>query len=192
MNNGNTRADDASSAPSIAEQDAKVIRGYFLDPDQRLLKAVRALFLSLSPTAEEKTLIKSTFADKELRAIMWKRFYPQMDRNTPIGTLSDIWMGAETMVFGQPKDVIQQAIEYKKRSLDMTKQALALLQDPNGTAPDLSYDPSALDPLGVNLLTRNQYVRHIEKQLGVLLLIANQKVATPAQVEVKKKKDGNK
>ena len=89
------------------------------------------------------------------------------------------------MVFGFPKDVIYQAVHYKEKALQMTKMALALLENPDGLRVDVSYDPqqSLVDDLGVNLLARNQYLRHIESQLLYIKMIADTEEKTPAQIK---------
>ena len=67
----------------------------------------------------------------------------------------------------------------------MTKMALALLENPDGLRVDVSYDPqqSLVDDLGVNLLARNQYLRHIESQLLYIKMIADTEEKTPAQIK---------
>lgn len=179
---GSNFADESNVA--IAERDAQLIRDTFFENDA-LLKVVRALMLGYDMSAPDKTAIRSTFANADLRRIMWKRFCPLLNRNDDIGSLSDIWLGVEAMVFGQPQSTVEQAIGYKEKAIEMTKLGLGLLENPDGEKPSIEYKPNQLDVLGVNLLGRNMYIRHIEKQLGLLKLIAAQ---TPAKPETKKEK----
>lgn len=164
---------------TITERDLEVIKQAFQGNDA-LLKTMRALFFGMGVTDAEKELILKTFSNDELFAVVSNRFYPQLNKETPIGQAQDVWLGAETMVFGAPKDTIQQAIEYKNRALKMTHVALGLLRNPDGEAPRVRYVPDEIvgDELGLELLARNQYVRHIENQLLFLKVIADTKKET--------------
>lgn len=161
---------------NINTEENKIIKSNFKDNDF-LLKAMRALFLGLEVTDDEKSLIKTTFSDKSLLKIMYKKFLPTLDKESAIGQVQDVWLGVEQMVFGSNKETIYQAVHYKKMALDMTSKALQLLENPNGERVNLSYDPNVnvSDELQINLLARNQYIRHVESQLMFLKVIAEQK-----------------
>lgn len=179
-----------SEPRNITDKETKIIQAVFNDD---LLKQVRALMLELPLTEVEKGSIKSVFADKEVLAVMYKRFYPTLDKDTPIGQVQDTWLGTESMVFGNSLDAITQALGYKKASLAYTKKALELLEDPFGepVAYVKDYDPVSYpnDPLGITLLARNQYIRHVENQLLFLSIIAKQTVVTPEEAKKKSDKD---
>lgn len=175
---------------NISEQEADLIRGVFAN-NENLLKLIRALFLNLGITQEEKESIKGTFSSKPLRDVIWKRLYPTLSKDLPIGQVQDIWLGTEQMVFGATTDTIKQALGYKEKSLEMTKTALELLENPDGQSLDLSYDPER-DPLGIDLLARNQFIRHVESQLAYLWLIASQKKLTPKEEAERLLKDSTK
>lgn len=179
----------AGSVPQpIVERDRQSIVSVFKD-NEKLLKSLRALFLNLGLTPEEKASVRSL--SSEIKRIIRDRFYPVMDKDTPIGLSKDVWLGAETMVFGHSKDSIKQAIEYKDKALKMTQAALELL-DEDGTVIDLRFDARKSDDLGVNLLARNQYIRHVESQLYSLWIIANQKEETPNQAKKRAQLDSSK
>jgi len=175
---------------NVNEKEIDLIKRTFQDNEQ-LLKSIRALFFGLGVTEEEKALIKETFSSDELKTIMWKRFYPQLDNKTPIGQVQDIWLGAEQMVFGQNPNVIDQAVKYKDLSLKYTKQSLELLENPDGQSVNINYDPNRIlnDPLQIQLLARNQFIRHIEQQLLFLWVIASQKESTPKEIKEKMTKN---
>lgn len=184
--------DDVKSQARISEKEQELIKGAF-EKNDILLQAMRALFLDLEVTEEEKTLVKSTFADTELLKFVTQRFYPVIRKEAPIGQVQDAWLGVEQMIFGNAAGTIFQAVNYKQQALDMTKVALALLVDPNGPRVDLEYSPKKYlnDEFQINLLARNQYIRHVEQQLLFLMLIANQsKIPVPGDKSVKK--DGSK
>lgn len=172
------RADEYAPLLGI-EKDADTIRDAFTD-NEPLLMSMRALFLNLNPTQEDKDRVRSAFLNQDLKRIVRNRFMPSLDRSAPIGTLQDVWLGVENMIFGQPKDTIHQAIVYKDLAIDYTKTALALLDDPDGPRVDVSFDAKVYgnDEHGLRLLGRNMFIRHVEKQLGFLKMIAAQKKET--------------
>lgn len=169
---------------SVNEQEIELIKKTFAD-NEPLLKLMRALFFGLEVSKAEKDTILSTFASDELRAIMWKRFLPSLSKDLPIGQAADVWLGVEGMVFGAHRDQIEQAVEYKELSIKMTQQALELLENPDAHVMDVSYGTKKHpgDALQVNLLARNQYIRHIESQLMFLFIIAGQKTETVADAK---------
>lgn len=167
--------DAAAPAPvriNLNEQETELIQQTFTED---LLKTMRALFLGLDVTDADRAIIKTTFANDALRAVVWKRFLPSLDRNTPIGQVQDTWLGTEQMVFGQPRDTIAQAVAYKAESIAMTRQALNLLENPSGSLISLDILPADDTGLQIGLLARNQFIRHIESQLQFLWVIASQK-----------------
>lgn len=163
------------------EHEIAVIKRTFKDNDE-LLQSMRAVMLNISPSETDKKLVNDTFADNlELFSLIYKRFLPALSKDTPIGQASDVWLGAEQMIFGQSESAIYQAIEYKERSIDMTRKALDALKGPAGSDVDVVFSAKKFlnDPWGINLLARNQFIRHVESQLLFLKLIAGQPEAKP-------------
>lgn len=175
----------------INKEETDLIRSIFSGNDN-LLKSMRALFFGLDISKTEKDLIRGTFENKELLRIMWKRFYPTLEKDSPIGQVQDVWLGVEQMIFGQAKDTITQAVLYKEEALKMTQKALELLVNPEGESFDLEYRPFVDSFLKVGLLARNQYIRHIESQLLALKTIADMKDETPEQTKRRLGKDSAK
>jgi len=185
-----TQRADAFEEPRLEDKDADLIRRTYKDNEQ-LLKLTRALFLGMETSPEEKALLKETYASEELRNLFRRRFIPYLDRNAPIGQLSDVWLGVESMVFGQPKEVGFQAVQYKHVAIQMTEMALNLLADPYAPAPNVAFNPSSYpnDELNINLLARNMYLRHVEMQLRFLWVVAQQKVTTEKEKKAAIHKD---
>lgn len=167
----------------VDEKDLAVIQRTFKDNDE-LLQSMRAVMLNLSPSEGDKKLVNSTFADDALYTLVYKRFLPTLSKESPIGQASDVWLGAEQMVFGQSESAILQAIEYKERSIEMTQKALEALRDSSKIVADVVFSARKYlnDPWGINLLARNQFIRHIESQLLFLKLIAAQVKADPKTI----------
>lgn len=181
----------AEALRNTPEKEQQLIKAVITE---EILKSIRGLFLGLETTEQEKRIIHDLCMDEEVYNIFARRLYPHMDKNTPIGQVQDSWLGAESMVFNAPTDTITQALEYKDLALQYTKQALSLLKDPNGKPVNLAYAPASYpeDRLGIMLLARNQFIRHVEQQLLFVWLIAQQKVEAPEVVEKKKKQNSAK
>lgn len=177
--------------PTQNELDNLVIEQVFQD-NEALLQTVRAVFLGLPITEADKQTIRDTFADTRLRQIFRNKFLPELSRSTPIGQAQDIWLGVETDVYGNPPDTRQQAIQYKQGAITLTEQALALLETPDGLRFSPAYNPSMENELGTVLLTRNMFIRHVEKQLLNFWVIANNKKASPQEIQKRLEKQSAK
>lgn len=175
---------------NINDKEIAIIQSVFTE---ETLKGIRALFFGLPLNDVEKQNIKGIFTDPLVMAVMKKRFYPELDKDTPLGQVQDIWLGVEQMISGQPPDAISQAIHYKDLALQMTRQALGLLSNPAGEPVQLEYSPKSYpnDALGVVLMARNQFIRHVENQLLFLWLIVQQKTEKPEEVAKKKGQDSS-
>lgn len=176
---------------NITDKETAIIQSVFTE---EILKSMRALFFGLPITEVEKTNIKGIFSDPLVMAIITKRFYPELDKDTPIGQVQDIWLGVEQMINGQHPDAIAQAIGYKDLALEHTRQAMSLLQNPHGALSiRMDYSPKSYpnDTLGIVLMARNMFIRHVENQLLFLWIIAQQKVAKPEEIIAKKKKNSS-
>lgn len=168
-------------------QEQLLFEKYFKE-NEVLLKSIRSLLLGLPVTVDQKSLIKETFSDEILYTYIRKRFYPTYkDESAQIGGLIDVYLGVEQMCFAQEPHVIEQAVKYKEISLELTRQGLSLLKDPDSKKVKIDLDemvrPIDEDPLQVNLLGRNIYIRHIDKQLSVLYVIANADKMTPQEIQ---------
>lgn len=178
---------------SVDTREQEILKKTFTG-NEALLKSIRALFFGLDVSEEEKLKIKDTFSNPELLQIFWDRFCPELDKDAPIGQVSDVWLGAESMVFGQSESTIEQAVMYKDESIRLVKRALALLTDPDREIFDLTYAPDVqiADPLRISLLARNQYIRHIEKQLLFIWLIAEQGTLSDSELKTRLEKNSSK
>lgn len=172
----------------VVDEEVELMKVVFKDGTP-LLKAMRAVLLKLDPTEEEKGLVRNTFTSEALFNAVAPRFYPVMRKTDILGGVQDIWLGAEQMIYAQSKDVITQTIGYKSKSHEMTKNALVLLRDPDADVI-LELDAEKCietgDDFQTDLLARNQYIRHIEKQLSYLWILANQEKKEEVQNMLKR------
>lgn len=177
----------------VSEQEAELLRISFKD-NESLLKLVRALFFGFELSPDEKMLIKSSFANEQLREALKKKIFPVLSKDSPIGQITDAWMGIESNVFGQAKDTIYQAVHSKQRVLEMLDKAMLLLENPDGEQMDLKYNPKlqSLDDLQITLLARNFYMKTVETALHFINQFANQVVVKPEEVKERRAKNSNK
>lgn len=176
-----------------AEQEAEVIRRVFKGNDY-LLKAIKALLYGQPITEQEGKLIESTFSDKEVLNTFVNKFFPRFERNDdlPLNSVSDIWLGQETDIKGNTKDTIYQVVESKKVMIEHLKKAVKLLTDTKAERVDLSVRDTIIDPLQINLLARNIYIRSVAITLEYINSIANTPVVTEKEKEIKKLKNSSK
>lgn len=152
-----------------------LLRANFED-NKPLLLAIRSLFLGFEVTPEERASINSAFSNDELKKLVWKRFYPTFEKEDTLGGSKDVWMGMEEVINGAHPDTIKQAVESKALSLEMTHKALSLIDNPEGERVDISYIPELHkdDTMQVFLHARNQFIKHVDMQLMMFWIQANQ------------------
>lgn len=182
----------ASEIASANQDEVKLIQSTFAG-NERLLITIRSLFFGLPMTKTEKESVRSAFKADLLRKIFWKRFRPSLDnRDVGIGQTVDLWAGVD--IRGQSRDAIYQSVMARKLLIDYTEKALKLLENPEGEIVDLNYDPelNISDQLHVKLVARNSFLSHIENQLSLIKLIADQKVESVDEAKARIVKNSNK
>lgn len=168
----------------VDEKEISLIKQHFAD-NHELLKAIRAICFGLDVTDEEKQQVRELFSGEEMRRLFRKRLLPWLEKDTPIGQVADVWMGVENMVYGANEGTVYQAVQYKKKAIEMTEKALNLLENPDGEPMDVTFNPdkNLVDTLQTDLLARNMFIRHIESQLLFLSIIAGSKEETPEEAQ---------
>jgi hypothetical protein len=175
-------------------KDIDIIKKVFADNDD-LLIVVRKLFFGLDLTDAEKESIKGTFKDKDIRDVLQRKVYGLNDFTTPVGQLSDFWLGVETQVFGAGRDAIQQAVESKQIVFGMFEKAMALLENPDAEKVNINVAqlPDLMtDPLQVHLIARNLYMKAVETSLLTMKSIAGMKQETTEEAIKRLTKDSSK
>lgn len=159
-------------SPFVQPNDRDIIKKYFKGSDDLLL-AMRAVMFDLDPTETEKQLVREAYANDELFNIIRYRFLPSLSKQVPIGQVQDIWLGIDQMLMGQSATTIEQTVALNEISIDMMKDAIELLRNPDGHKVSVaSWDSS--DPMQAPLLGRNRFIRAVETQILALKTVANQ------------------
>lgn len=174
------------------ESEISFIKSIFADNDE-LMIIIRKLFFGIDITDTEKDLIKNTFSTSEAREVFRKKVYGLDNYDTPVGQLSDFWMGIEQQIFGASRDTIYQAVESKKLVLQMFETAFKLLENPDGEKVDISKFSSILhDELQVGLIARCLYMKAIETSLATIKIIAGAKDESVDETIKRLEKDSSK
>lgn len=157
-----------------------------------LLRLIKNLFFGLEVSEVEKKIIKDSFKSETLRKVINKRFFPVIDKETPIGQSIDLWTGIDLV--GKSRDEIFQTISIRKKMIEMMTKALKLLENPNGERVDVKYNADSVlgDELGINLTTRNRFIGHVEFQTTMIQAIVSQKEETPQQAKLRQTQNSNK
>lgn len=175
-----------------SEKDLALIKSAFAE-NEELLLVIRKLFFGESLSQEEKALIVDTFKNKDLVEVLRRKVYGLNNFSTPIGQLSDFWLGVESQIFGASRDTIYQAVESKKMVLEMFEKAFDLLSNPDGERVVLTdVFTIDLDPLQVRLIARNLYMKSIETALLTIKTIAGTKNETVEETVKRLEKNSNK
>ncbi len=163
--------------------------------NESLLQLVRSIFFGMELSEVEKKIIKTAFANPQLREAIRKRTYPILSKDTPVGTEDYFWSGIESQIFGRDKDTIYQIVKAKSETLKMFQRAFALLDDPFGEPLVFDYDPTLVinDPLQIGLLARNLYYKAMSVALATIKVIVEQKEnETPQETAKRLNKDSSK
>ena len=93
-----------------SNRDIELIKSVFSENDQ-LIIIIRKLFFGAELSEDDKKLVKATFSNQELVEVVRRKVYGVNNLETPVGKLSDFWLGVETQVFGASRETIYQAIQ---------------------------------------------------------------------------------
>lgn len=175
-----------------SNKDIDLIKSTFAENDE-LLVMVRKLFFGGKLTAEEKKTVTNTFSNPDVVEVLRRKVYGVNNFETPIGQLSDFWLGVESQIFGATRDTVYQAIMSKELVLSMFTKAFGLLTNPDGERVSIAVvNDIQADPLGVNLIARNLYMKSIESALHAVKVIAGVKTETAEEAVKRLQSDSSK
>lgn len=176
-----------------SDSDIELIKATFAENDY-LIIAVRKLFFGAELTQEEKNSIKEAFKDPKVIEVLRRKIYPVFNAETPVGQISDPWIGVEEQIFGASRDTISQAINSKAVAISMFEQAFNSLKNPDGEQVSIKFDPLSLnaDELAINLIARNLYMKGVETGLLGVKMIAGKKDESIEQTLARLQQDSSK
>lgn len=175
-----------------SDKDIDLIKSVFAENDA-LLVMLRKLFFGYDLTADEKKVVLSNFSNPVTIEVLRRKVYSVDNMETPVGQLSDFWLGVETQTFGASRDTIYQALISKELVLEMFTKGFNLLTDPDGEKVDVKVKISLeTDPLGVKIIARNLYMKAIETALHAVKVIAGMKTESVEDAVKRLKSDSAK
>jgi len=174
-----------------SNNDIDLIKATFAENDF-LLIAVRKLFFGSKLTEEEQSSINAAFKDPKVLEVLRRKIYPVFNAETPVGQISDPWLGVEEQIFGASRDTIIQAVNSKAVAMSMFEQAFKSVY--GGEQVSIEYNPASIvaDELGVNLIARNLYMKGVETGLTGVKMIAGKKDETLEQTLKRLTQDSSK
>lgn len=179
---------------SAAEKDVELFKTIF-QGNEPLAKLVKNLFLGLELTTAEKAQIKVAFKNPDLREAMRRKVYGELADEAPLGSVGDAWLNVqENQIVGAHENTIKQLMLSKQRVIDMFKQGLSLLENPDAPKVELDFNPRLVsnDPFAITFLARNLYIKAMIFAVYAAHQAANQVTETTEEVAKKKIKNSAK
>jgi len=138
-----------------------------------LLILLRKFFLQGTLSDGEKENVKF-FANANMLPILRKTYLPEIDYNTPIGQIVDLWSNVDTRNKGAEDACLEMAM--REKLIRYVKDRFTdLINDTDGglRLSDLEYDPKKKDRDNfVNLGARNMIISHVDFQTGQIWILA--------------------
>lgn len=160
----------------FSDKEFSLLKNTFADRED-LLIIIRKVFLQIELTKEEQA-IRLTIFNSEVVSAMRKLFLPEIDGNEPYQQVTDLWGRAQINI----EDKIEDAnilITAHGTFLEYIRQQLNSL---NGTEEvyikftDLNYIYEAEATVkAINLIARQKIIKHVEDNIGQLMIIAGRK-----------------
>ena len=168
-------AEQEQSTPiQMPIDDVKLIKETFKG-NHVVLQAMQAVMLGADPTDEQKRMVASTMASKDVQRVVRNRFLPGISNDAPVGMAQDVLLGIEDRIIGQHKDTIRQTMESRMKSIEHVEHGLELLNNPDGEPIDLTYvhnRDNVVDELAIELIARNQYISTVKNNITQLWVVA--------------------
>jgi hypothetical protein len=158
----------------FSDKEFSLLKNTFADRED-LLIIIRKVFLQIELTKEEQAIRLTTF-NSEVVSAMRKLFLPEIDGNEPYQQVTDLWSKAQINI----EDKIEDAnilITAHGTFLEYIRQQLNSF---NGTEKrefkfkDLDYTKEAIVK-AVNLMARQKIIKHVEDNIGQLMIIAGKR-----------------
>lgn len=170
----------------LTKEDKDLVGGAFKD-EWITLTVIRDLFFGFDLTEWEKSIIRGLAPS--LKKVLAKIFYPVLSKENPIGSSvnSDLWSSVHIMEISPDHQV--QNIQGRAGLLLKLKQALSLLDNPDGEKIDLTIKEEMTVQ---EFIARNTFINYVEQQLVLLNAMAYSIDETPEEVKERMKKDSSK
>ena len=170
----------------INDTDKEILRHTFAGREDLLL-AIRNLFFGFELTPAELVLIKG-INNVDVHKILRKIFLPELEKDVPIGQNLDLWMTVQI----QSLDEVQLQVKARATLIEFLERALKSLENPKAERITLFIDDTNILDFHPFLIARNNFITHIETQLAVIRILANEEEETPEIRKARQLKDSSK
>lgn len=175
----------------FSEKELSLVRNTFADND-KLLKAIRKVFWQREISEEEKLMIGEMNKGDEIKAVIRKFFLPELDGDTPILQMIDLWLSLEFKQMN-PEEAEPHIIA-RDRLIQYLDQQLKVLFN-EYVATNIEFDfgrGNDREESYIGLLFRNTAVIHIDQCLMQIKVLANEPQETPEEMMARISKDSSK
>jgi hypothetical protein len=176
---------------SDAELD--IIKGAFAEQDD-LIKALRKHFLQANMTAVDLSLVE-LIKKPEILKLVRKTFVPEIEGGAPLHQVVDLYLILP--IQEKLQDIAIPTIKARVIMIAYLEQQMNALEGKKTRGKiklsSLLPDKTKIDSdLFIDLLARNEIVKHVEAQLNFLLILAGMKEETLEQTLERLNKDSTK
>lgn len=158
-----------------------------------LLMLLRKFFLQGLMSQGERENVKF-FANPNMLEILKKTYLPEIDLNTPIGQIVDLWSNVDTKNKGVEDACLEMAM--RENLIKYVKDRFTdLINDTDGglRLSDLEYDSSRPDRENfINIGARNMIISHVDFQTGQIWILAGQKSESIKEIQARLFKNSSK
>lgn len=177
-----TKQEPKKERRSMRYTDAELslIRGTFLNNDT-LVNALRKHFLQFKLSKTEQAIINAFKDNKALIDILSKTFMPQIDPESPLNQLVDLWMTID--IKDKTPDVAFPHILARNIVIKYLNDCFNRLSGENSEYIFLGFEPKNMDntldlEIYSKLIARNTIIAHVDMQLFQLVTLAGMKDET--------------
>lgn len=165
-----------------SDSELKLMNDTFAE-NHKLLILLRKFFLQGLMSQGERENVKA-FANPNILTILKKTYLPEIDLNTPIGQIVDLWSNVDTKNKGVEDACLEMAM--REKLIRYVKDRFTdLINDTDGglRISDLEYDSTRPDRENfVNIGARNMIISHCDFQTGQIWILAGQKSESVAEI----------
>lgn len=175
------------SRPRIFDHEKATLKAVF-GVRYELYILLRNILFGFQLTEEEKKLAVVFNSSETLRVIK-KILYPELEKDIPIMQNIDLWMTKEFQHLETAADdkMFQKYVDTKKRFLEMVETGLKRVANPDLEGVNLDLLTQEQD--FVTVTARNAFAPYVEKQINVILALANSNEESPEEALARLKKD---
>ena len=176
------------------EKDLILIKSLFKN-NEPLLMVLRKVFLQAELSEDDLNTLKVITSSEEVKKVLKKTYYPEIDLNAPFGQVIDLWLTVDSK--DKDPEEVQRALYVRERLMKLIMSGLDRLENPTSKISEKiidwtpNFDQGDLD-LYVEYTARNALISHTEFQLIQLFTLANQKDETIEEKVARMKKNSGK